>query len=375
MLHLTTNGNAWTAENNWNATSKDKYCSWTGITCNAQKQVTSINLNGFGLTGTIPEEMGGLLQLIHLDLSHNKLAGYIPSDLRFAPINVLDLTNNLLEGVVPPLLCRSDANHNGKAGNYQCDNIICGAETYNSKGFATEEEPCRPCFSYISSASPFLGQTNCGIFSSGNNLGPPVVGAAATGTPAQKTGIVIAIMLSVWAFVLFCMYVYQKSKSRVLNSIEADNLWWSNQYSQPGADTITEGGRGTSDEEGGQGQDRHARSANHPSSSTPVHSNRSNSVGASRFSMDLSQTSSGPFVPGQQVQSSNDSFKGDVGAKSASSGSTGSTYDSHHSREHNSNKCSQSFNVEIKQLRKPADQNGEKNQEPGDVWLDVPRIN
>jgi len=65
------------------------YCGYTGVTCDNKNNVIGIDLQGRGLSGTIPEELGFLQFLKKLDLSNNYLTGYLPSDFRWAPLETL----------------------------------------------------------------------------------------------------------------------------------------------------------------------------------------------------------------------------------------------------------------------------------------------
>jgi hypothetical protein len=101
-------------------------CSWKQyITCDHGEFISSIDLRGQGLTGTLPSELGDIISLQHLLLSNNSIAGTIPiifeqlknlvtlldlgqdhltgSFLRSLPPNLrsLNATDNLLRGSVP----------------------------------------------------------------------------------------------------------------------------------------------------------------------------------------------------------------------------------------------------------------------------------
>ncbi len=51
------------------------HCSWTGVTCSSQYQVTSLSLNGLGLTGPYPSTLGKLDSLTSLVTIGNDLTG------------------------------------------------------------------------------------------------------------------------------------------------------------------------------------------------------------------------------------------------------------------------------------------------------------
>jgi len=73
------------------SSSDEYYCGYTGVTCDNKNNVIGIDLQNRGLSGTIPEELGFLQFLKHLDLSNNYLTGFVPSDLRWAPLKTLDI--------------------------------------------------------------------------------------------------------------------------------------------------------------------------------------------------------------------------------------------------------------------------------------------
>ncbi|KAH7405433.1 hypothetical protein KP509_15G070100 [Ceratopteris richardii] len=65
----------------------------------------SLYLSNNYLTGSIPEEIGQLGALVHLDLSHNHLSGNIPSSVsNMLSLEILDLSYNQLSGDIPPSL-------------------------------------------------------------------------------------------------------------------------------------------------------------------------------------------------------------------------------------------------------------------------------
>ena len=87
---------------------------WEGVTLGGEPSrvhgllFRSYDLSGIvrdRLTGTLPSELGGLAELIALDLSSNYLNGNIPPELGgLMKLRWLDLSNNYLSGSIPPEL-------------------------------------------------------------------------------------------------------------------------------------------------------------------------------------------------------------------------------------------------------------------------------
>ncbi|KAI5684413.1 hypothetical protein M9H77_05641 [Catharanthus roseus] len=69
---------------------------------NTWTDLTELNLSDNQLSGEIPNELGALPVLTYLDLSHNYLSGKIPAELTKLKLNSFNLSNNRLQGRVPP---------------------------------------------------------------------------------------------------------------------------------------------------------------------------------------------------------------------------------------------------------------------------------
>ncbi|KAJ8770858.1 hypothetical protein K2173_021773 [Erythroxylum novogranatense] len=110
--------------NSWNASAS--FCNWHGITCGRRRRVTSLNITGKNLVGTIspyignlsflrilglrnnsftgeiPQEVGNLLRLRHIVLSHNILGGDIPTNLSHCTkLEKIVFAYNKLVGKIP----------------------------------------------------------------------------------------------------------------------------------------------------------------------------------------------------------------------------------------------------------------------------------
>ena len=81
------------------------YCTWLGVTCNAEGSVTALALRRNRLRGSIPSEIGDLTQLEYLSLDHNKLQGVLPIGLAsLSKLGVLQMSGNAMSGELPAWL-------------------------------------------------------------------------------------------------------------------------------------------------------------------------------------------------------------------------------------------------------------------------------
>lgn len=98
-LYNATDGGNWTNKTNW--LSDNDISTWHGVSV-SNGWVTGLNLRDNNLTGTIPVELGYLLNLTDLDLSYNELGGTIPIELgNLAKLEFLYLDYNALGGSIP----------------------------------------------------------------------------------------------------------------------------------------------------------------------------------------------------------------------------------------------------------------------------------
>ncbi|KAF8673222.1 hypothetical protein HU200_048774 [Digitaria exilis] len=117
---------SWDGARNDTNTPVPDFCQWNGVTCGGRRypgHVTAINLQGYGLSGTISQDIGNLTYLHFLDLSSNNLVGDIPSTLgNCRKLYTVNLNDNHFSGSVPsPLghlskLTIFDVGHNNLTG-------------------------------------------------------------------------------------------------------------------------------------------------------------------------------------------------------------------------------------------------------------------
>lgn len=76
-------------------------CDWSGVNCLATEGLYRINLASRGLTGSLPAEIGDLVNLRELQLYGNSIGGALPTQLGDTPLTLLNLGFNQLTGGVP----------------------------------------------------------------------------------------------------------------------------------------------------------------------------------------------------------------------------------------------------------------------------------
>ncbi len=93
-LYNATDGANWTTSTNW--TSDTALSTWHGVTTNSDGRVTELELDGNGLSGTLPAALGNLSELEQLDLRNNALSDALPAELA----NLTELESLLFNGNV-----------------------------------------------------------------------------------------------------------------------------------------------------------------------------------------------------------------------------------------------------------------------------------
>lgn len=101
-LYNQTGGAGWTQRTGWNGAAGTEG-GWFGVTLDAAgEHAVRLDLAYNGLSGTLPEELGGLRQLQVLNLSSNQLSGSLPVRLgELAALEEMNLSFNGLSGPLP----------------------------------------------------------------------------------------------------------------------------------------------------------------------------------------------------------------------------------------------------------------------------------
>ncbi|CDY18793.1 BnaAnng02580D [Brassica napus] len=82
--------------------SGNRFCGNIPESIGLLKELRHLNLSGNAFTGNIPQSLGDLTKLESLDLSKNQLSGQIPQNLGgLSFVSTMNFSHNLLEGPVP----------------------------------------------------------------------------------------------------------------------------------------------------------------------------------------------------------------------------------------------------------------------------------
>lgn len=86
----------------WNMSNYMYLCSWTGITCDSTKLVTSIDISNLNISGSLSPNIHELNRLQILNISNNLFGGNLSWEFpRFNALQVLDAYNNNFSGPLP----------------------------------------------------------------------------------------------------------------------------------------------------------------------------------------------------------------------------------------------------------------------------------
>lgn len=107
-LYEQTDGDNWTIKTNWTIVgglTPPSNCNLSlleGITLNENNRVSGIELPENNLVGTIPTEIGQLLELDEMQLTDNNLSGTLSAEIGLLQnLATLELDNNNFSGVLP----------------------------------------------------------------------------------------------------------------------------------------------------------------------------------------------------------------------------------------------------------------------------------
>lgn len=98
LFFIKLHGIDWTLEDHQKWLTPSHECTWFGVVCGADKEVTAIELWNLGLKGSIPKEIMSLTMLERLSLPENNISGKLPADAFEMMSKLTDLTlfmNNL----------------------------------------------------------------------------------------------------------------------------------------------------------------------------------------------------------------------------------------------------------------------------------------
>ncbi|KAJ6838843.1 putative leucine-rich repeat receptor-like protein kinase [Iris pallida] len=122
----------------------------------------SLNLSGNHLNGEIPKEVGSMQSLVSLDLSRNELSGAIPSTMAYlTSLESLDLSSNNLSGRIPPgnqLQTFNESTYTSNPGlcgfpvKQICENDDNGAGTRNNNTSEEDGAGSQVWLSYLGTA-------------------------------------------------------------------------------------------------------------------------------------------------------------------------------------------------------------------------------
>jgi hypothetical protein len=78
------------------------YCNFTGVGCDDDLFVVSLDLNETMLTGALPNSMGNLTRLVRFRVFNNTIGGSIPQSLaQISGLRNLNIGHNALSGILP----------------------------------------------------------------------------------------------------------------------------------------------------------------------------------------------------------------------------------------------------------------------------------
>ncbi|CAM8918933.1 unnamed protein product [Rhodiola kirilowii] len=83
-------------------TASTSHCTWAGVTCDQRHRVTSLDLSGLSLSGTLSSDIAYLQFLTNFTIGDNMLCGPIPPQISLiSGLKMLNLSNNVFNGSFP----------------------------------------------------------------------------------------------------------------------------------------------------------------------------------------------------------------------------------------------------------------------------------
>jgi hypothetical protein len=77
-------------------------CLWTGVGCNSNKKIISLELGTRTLGGSLPSDIGLWTNLVRFDIFENSIAGSLPSSIgKWSSLNFFSVSDNKMIGTVP----------------------------------------------------------------------------------------------------------------------------------------------------------------------------------------------------------------------------------------------------------------------------------
>ncbi|GLJ10350.1 hypothetical protein SUGI_0126630 [Cryptomeria japonica] len=94
----------------WRPDVLERYCSWSGVSCNDEGRVSELDLSRMNLTGNVPEDIQMLRRLKSLKLASNGFTGPLPGSIaNLTELIVLDISRNFFNGSFPSGLSKAKA--------------------------------------------------------------------------------------------------------------------------------------------------------------------------------------------------------------------------------------------------------------------------
>ncbi|KAK3211059.1 hypothetical protein Dsin_015765 [Dipteronia sinensis] len=91
------------ALSSWKASTS--HCTWVGVTCDSRRHVTSLDISGLNLSGTLSPDIAHLQFLQNLTVAANQFSGAIPLEISaLSALRFLNLSNNVFNGSFPTQL-------------------------------------------------------------------------------------------------------------------------------------------------------------------------------------------------------------------------------------------------------------------------------